>query len=248
MEQKCCITGVLVEETEGLSWAQLRPSVQEFLKCNEGEWNENSFVSFVALQELMRNYISSKADEETRLHRKLERRIENEYTEEKAMEEINFSIEEKPPTTGERWADRIAEFGGSWKFIGIFLSVMVLWMILNATFLQDKAFDPYPFILLNLALSCLAALQAPIIMMSQNRQEDKDRAHAEYDFRVNVKAESEIRSLHEKLDHLLQYQTRNTDELFHLQLDMMQMMQQRIDALTQAHQDNTKNGNNGGSN
>ncbi|HYD20728.1 MAG TPA: DUF1003 domain-containing protein, partial [Flavipsychrobacter sp.] len=102
--------------------------------------------------------------------------------------------------------------------------------------------------LLNLALSCLAALQAPIIMMSQNRQEDKDRAHAEYDFRVNVKAESEIRSLHEKLDHLLQYQTRNTDELFHLQLDMMQMMQQRIDALTQAHQDNTKNGNNGGSN
>ncbi len=248
MEQKCCITGVLVEETEGLSWAQLRPSVQEFLKSNEGEWNENSFVSFVALQELMRNYISSKADEETRLHRKLERRIEKEYTEEKAMEEMSFSIEEKPPTAGERWADRIAEFGGSWKFIGIFLSVMVLWMILNAAFLQDKAFDPYPFILLNLALSCLAALQAPIIMMSQNRQEDKDRAHAEYDFRVNVKAESEIRSLHEKLDHLLQYQTRNTDELFHLQLDMMQMMQQRIDALTQAHQDNTKNGNNGGSN
>jgi uncharacterized membrane protein len=248
MEQKCCITGVLIEETEGLSWSQLRPSVQEFLKNTKGEWNENSFVSFVALQELMRNYITNKAAEEDRLHRKMERKIEKEFTEEKAMEEINSGIEEKPPTYGERWADRIAEFGGSWKFILIFLSVMVVWMILNAAFLRESAFDPYPFILLNLALSCLAALQAPIIMMSQNRQEDKDRAHAEYDFRVNVKAETEIRSLHEKLDHLLQYQHRNIDELFHLQLDMMQMMQQRIDALTVSQQANQQNENNGRTN
>ena len=246
MEQKCCITGVLVEETEGLSWAQLRPSIQEFLKTGEGDWDENSFVSFAALQELMRNYISKKAEEEDRLHRRMERKIEREFTEEKALEEIISGTEERPPTYGERWADRIAEFGGSWKFILIFLSVMIVWMIVNVVFLQDRAFDPYPFILLNLALSCLAALQAPIIMMSQNRQEDKDRAHAEYDFRVNVKAETEIRSLHEKLDHLLQYQHRNIDELFHLQLDMMQMMQQRIDALSQ--QDNNKTDDNGGNN
>jgi uncharacterized membrane protein len=236
MEQRCCVTGVIVADTEGLKWGQLRPSIQEFLQTVRTDWEENSFVSYSAMQDLMRNYISNRSEEEEKLHKQLDRKIEKEYTEEKAMEAINFAMEETPPTFGQRMADKIAEFGGSWKFIGIFLSIMLVWMITNVVLLRDKAFDPYPFILLNLALSCLAALQAPIIMMSQNRQEDKDRAHAEYDFRVNVKAEAEIRSLHEKLDHLLLYQHRNIDELFQLQLDMMQMMQQRIDALTQASQ------------
>jgi uncharacterized membrane protein len=103
-------------------------------------------------------------------------------------------------TFGERVADAVASFGGSWPFILIFVAVMIVWITANAR--MGRPFDPYPFILLNLALSCLAALQAPIIMMSQNRQSDKDRFDAQQDYEVNLKAELEILSLHVKLDEL----------------------------------------------
>lgn len=104
-------------------------------------------------------------------------------------------------TFGQRLADRIAAFGGSWTFIGLFLAALIGWVVLNST-LRGRAFDPYPYILLNLFLSMLASLQAPIIMMSQNRQAAKDRLDAEHDYEVNLKAEIEIRTLHEKLDQL----------------------------------------------
>ncbi len=239
MEQKCSITGNLIEETEGVSWQQIRPSVQDFLKTVKPGWKDDSFVSYSALNELMRTYMTNRAEDEEKAQEVL-RKLDKAYTEEDARKALDFENEERPASLGERWADRIAEFGGSWKFIGIFVSFMVIWITLNAWFLGKKTVDPYPFILLNLMLSCLAALQAPIIMMSQNRQEDKDRAHAEYDFRVNLKAEAEIRTLHDKLDHLLAHQHENMNELFHLNLDMMQMMQQRIDALTQAPNGNKR--------
>jgi len=104
-------------------------------------------------------------------------------------------------TFGQRLADRIAAFGGSWTFIGLFFAALVGWVALNGA-LRARAFDPYPYILLNLFLSMLASLQAPIIMMSQNRQAAKDRLDAEHDYEVNLKAEIEIRTLHEKLDQL----------------------------------------------
>jgi uncharacterized membrane protein len=103
-------------------------------------------------------------------------------------------------TFGQRVADRVAAFGGSWTFIGMFLLVMLMWMIWNSE--DVRRFDPYPFILLNLVLSCLAALQAPVIMMSQNRQSAKDRLDARTDFEVNVRAEAEITRLHAKFDEL----------------------------------------------
>ena len=106
-------------------------------------------------------------------------------------------------TFGERMADKIADFGGSWTFILSFLSFLGVWIFSNIYFLSNKGFDPYPFILLNLILSCIAALQAPLIMMSQNRQEEKDRDRAKQDLKINYKAEEEIRSLHKKMDILL---------------------------------------------
>ena len=106
-------------------------------------------------------------------------------------------------TFGERMADKIADFGGSWTFILSFLSFLGVWIFSNIYFLSNKGFDPYPFILLNLILSCIAALQAPLIMMSQNRQEEKDRDRAKQDLKINFKAEEEIRSLHKKMDILL---------------------------------------------
>ena len=105
-------------------------------------------------------------------------------------------------TRGERIADRVASFGGSWTFIILFLVVLIAWMLLNTFILLERAFDPYPYILLNLVLSCLASLQAPVILMSQNRQAKRDRERAEEDYEVNLKAELEIKALHEKIERL----------------------------------------------
>jgi uncharacterized membrane protein len=122
---------------------------------------------------------------------------------------------------GQRLADKVATFGGSWKFIIIFGIFLTCWMILNAVFLASKAYDPYPFILLNLILSCIAALQAPVIMMSQNRQEEKDRERAQNDYMINLKSELEIRLLHEKLDHIIINQQEKLMEVQQVQMDMM---------------------------
>jgi uncharacterized membrane protein len=130
-------------------------------------------------------------------------------------------------TRGERIADRVAEFGGSWRFILIFAGGLVGWIVLNSVLLLHRPFDPFPYILLNLVLSCLAAVQAPIIMMSQNRQEARDRMRAEHDYQVNLKAELEIRQLHWKLDQLLQHQWQRLLEIQKIQTDLMEEMAHR---------------------
>ncbi|MEZ5935762.1 MAG: DUF1003 domain-containing protein [Alphaproteobacteria bacterium] len=131
-------------------------------------------------------------------------------------------------TFGEALADRVAKFGGSWTFIIIFAVIIAIWMTINVLPLVGKApFDPYPFILLNLALSCLAAIQAPLIMMSQHRQEAKDRLRSENDYRINLKAELEIRHLHEKLDHLLVRQWQRLAEIQQIQLEIMEDLDRR---------------------
>lgn len=124
---------------------------------------------------------------------------------------------------GDRLADRVAQFGGSWTFILGFAGVIIVWIAFNlvALFAVDR-FDPYPFILLNLALSCVAAFQAPLIMMSQRRQEAKDRLRAQNDYKVNLRAELEIRQLHEKLDHVLLHQWERLTEIQQVQLEIME--------------------------
>lgn len=124
-------------------------------------------------------------------------------------------------TMGQRVADKVATFGGSWRFIIIFFMVLLVWIIINVVHFWTYPFDPYPFILLNLILSCLAAVQAPVIMMSQNRQEAKDRQRSKQDYRVNLKAEMEIRTLHEKLDHLMLKQQQRLLEVQELEIDML---------------------------
>jgi uncharacterized membrane protein len=131
-------------------------------------------------------------------------------------------------TYGQHLADKVATFGGSWTFIIIFGAVLFGWITLNAVFLATKAFDPYPFILLNLILSCLAAIQAPIIMMSQNRQEEKDRDRAKQDYMINLKSELEIQTLHEKLDHLI---IRQQSDLFEIQQVQIQMLRDILNSV-----------------
>jgi uncharacterized membrane protein len=124
-------------------------------------------------------------------------------------------------TRAQRLADGVASFGGSWTFISAFGVFIFCWITLNIYFLRNVGYDPYPFILLNLILSCVAALQAPIIMMSQNRQEEKDRERAKKDYMINLKSEMEIRILHEKLDHLILHQQQELLEIQRMQMEMM---------------------------
>ncbi|MEJ2568615.1 MAG: DUF1003 domain-containing protein [candidate division WOR-3 bacterium] len=135
----------------------------------------------------------------------------------------NINIEfDRQLTTGERISDKLSDFAGSWKFISIFIITIIIWMSINSIVFFLKPFDPYPFILLNLVLSCLAAIQAPIILMSQNRQASRDRLQSEYDYRVNLKAELEVRQLHEKIDHLIMYQWQRLLEIQEIQMDMLE--------------------------
>jgi uncharacterized membrane protein len=133
-------------------------------------------------------------------------------------------------TLGQKIADKVASFGGSWTFILSFMAFLFLWIAGNVFVLLNKGFDPYPFILLNLILSCIAALQAPIIMMSQNRQEEKDRERAKKDYMINLKSELEIRMLHEKIDHLLLHQEQSLVEIQKIQMDMMEDILKKIES------------------
>ncbi|MCX6262675.1 MAG: DUF1003 domain-containing protein, partial [Bacteroidia bacterium] len=124
-------------------------------------------------------------------------------------------------TTGQEIADKVASFGGSWTFIISFGIFILIWISINVFWLVNKSFDPYPFILLNLILSCLAALQAPVIMMSQNRQEEKDRQRSKKDYMINLKSELEIRALQEKVDHFIIDQQQELLEIQKVQVEMM---------------------------
>ncbi|MBS1951863.1 MAG: DUF1003 domain-containing protein [Cytophagales bacterium] len=131
-------------------------------------------------------------------------------------------------TFAQKMTDKVASFGGSWKFITLFVIFLLLWVLVNTAMYFNKPFDPYPFILLNLILSCTAALQAPVIMMSQNRQDEKDRDRAKKDYMINLKSELEIRMLHEKLDHLIIHQQHELLEIQKVQVEMMNDIMTRM--------------------
>jgi uncharacterized membrane protein len=130
---------------------------------------------------------------------------------------------------GQKLSDKVARFGGSWKFIILFGIILAIWIIFNVTMIRSKEFDPYPFILMNLLLSCIAALQAPVIMMSQNRQEEKDRMRSENDYLINLKAEIGIRSLHQKMDLLLGEQIKTLYEMQAKQFALLQDIEIKLE-------------------
>ncbi len=179
MEQKCAITGLNYPETEGIKWKQLRPSVQAFLRTVKDDWQDEYFVSYTALNNLLRAYIAELTIQDTKANAELTEHVKNQFEQDSTLVlPVHPDLEHASLSFGQRVADKIADFGGSWTFIIIFLACLIVWMCINVYWLSNKGFDPYPFILLNLILSCVAALQAPVIMMSQNRQEDKDRQRA----------------------------------------------------------------------
>jgi uncharacterized membrane protein len=200
----------------------VRPSLLEFIKKETPGLDSKGFICLDDLGEFRKDYVKEVLEEEIGELSALDKEvIESLHQHEILSSDLSKQFEKKL-TFGERLSDHIAEFGGSWKFLITFGAVLLIWIVINGVLLVTHAFDPYPFILLNLILSCLAAVQAPIIMMSQNRAEARDRLRAENDYKVNLKAELEIRHLHEKIDHLLRRQYNRLFEIQQIQIELLE--------------------------
>ena len=206
----------------------IREPLVETIRKTYPDWSSSGFICISDLNQFRAKYVEDVLAKDKGELSVLEEQVVNSLKEHELLsKDINIEFDRKL-TLGERLADKMAEYAGSWRFIGIFFGVLLLWIALNSIVLIWRPFDPYPFILLNLILSCIAAVQAPIIMMSQNRQESKDRLRSEYDYRVNLKAELEIRHLHEKMDHLLINQWQRLLEIQEMQMDLMGELSRRI--------------------
>jgi uncharacterized membrane protein len=217
----CQICGQAKSRSELVAAALIRTPLLERIRRAVPAWSQDGFICHDDLNRFRGEYVQDLlADEKGELS-SLERSVVESLARHETLAEDVSAEFQKKLSLGERMADRIADFGGSWTFILSFGGFILVWVVINTIVLIARPFDPYPFILLNLFLSCLAAIQAPIIMMSQNRQEARDRLRSENDYRVNLKAELEIRHLHEKLDHLLQHQWERLIEIQQIQIELM---------------------------
>ncbi len=207
----------------------LRQPIFDFIKSEHPHFDENCHLSYSELSHYRKKYISYFLSRELGELNDMEQKVIDSLNDKALLtSELNDDTDKKG-TFGQRVADKVADFGGSWIFIISFITFLLLWIGANVFILANKGFDPYPFILLNLILSCVAALQAPVIMMSQNRQEEKDRERAKNDYMINLKSELEIRILHEKLDHLILHQEQSLIEVQRVQIDMMNDILKRLE-------------------
>lgn len=205
----------------------IRDLLLEFIKIENPTFDINSVLSVSELNYYKGKFISEHLIKERGELSALESEVIDSISNHSILSdeddlEDNF-------TFGQKVADKVASFGGSWTFILSFGAFIFIWICINIFLLFKTAFDPYPFILLNLILSCLAALQAPVIMMSQNRQEEKDRERAKQDYMINLKSELEIRMLHEKIDHLMMHQQQELLELQKQQIEMMNTILTKVE-------------------
>ena len=205
----------------------VRPAILHLIEKDHPDWKSDGFICAVDLNRYRMNYVRQVLETEVGEISALEAEVLDSL---KKNELLSANVEadmDAKLTRGQMLADKLAAFGGSWRFITLFALLITVWIAINSIVLLRRPFDPYPFILLNLILSCLAAIQAPIIMMSQNRMEARDRIRAEHDYKINLKAELEIHHLHEKLDHLLKQQWVRMLEIQEIQLDLMKELAER---------------------
>ncbi|MCJ7426333.1 MAG: DUF1003 domain-containing protein [Dehalococcoidales bacterium] len=217
----CQICGKQKKMSEAMPAELIREPLVEIIRRTHPDWSSSGFICLSDLDQVRADYVKNVLETEKGELSTLEEDVLKSLKEQELLSEnINVEFDQKL-TFGQRLSDKLADSAGSWGFIIAFGIVILLWIIINTVLLVFRHFDPYPFILLNLVLSCLAALQAPVILMSQNRQESRDRLRAEYDYRVNLKAELEIRNLHEKVDHLLRHQWQRLLEIQEIQTELM---------------------------
>lgn len=224
--RSCQICGHLNRRTL-LPAIVVRPAVAEVIRRDHQSWDERGWICTDDLQRYRHRYLEEVLRAEKGELSELETEVIESLREHEVLAanpDVEFDAE---LDLGGRIADRVASFGGSWAFISAFGVVLFSWMIVNSFVLTTRPFDPYPYILLNLVLSCLAAIQAPVIMMSQNRQEHRDRQRAMNDYQINLKAELEIRHLHQKMDHLLSNQWERLVEIQSIQLELINEIRTR---------------------
>jgi len=217
----CAISGKPIPDGSAIRLSAVRPGVADLIRQDFPALQPTDIIDRALIADYRGRYVEdllrAERGEITALERDV---VESLRSQEILATNVEDTID-SGRTIGERLANKVAQFGGSWTFILAFFFLLATWMGVNIV-TATRAFDPYPFILLNLILSCIAAIQAPIIMMSQRRQEAKDRRRSENDFRVNLKAELEIRHLHEKIDHLLNRQWERLAEIQTLQIELLQ--------------------------
>jgi len=199
----------------------VRPLVAELIRQEVGHWNEEGWICTSDLLQYRHKYVQKLVMEEKGEISILDQEVIESLRQQDLLSKNPDEEHLAGLTFGQRMADSFAGIAGSWGFILLFTGVLLLWIIINTISLFKQPFDPYPYILLNLVLSCIAAIQAPIIMMSQGRQEDRDRLHAKRDYQINLKAELEIRHLHQKIDHLLSHQWERLIEIQQIQMELI---------------------------
>ncbi|APR07839.1 DUF1003 domain-containing protein [Lentilactobacillus parabuchneri] len=228
-------------QIDGRFLKDLEPATRNLIK---GDYPKAKVTDFICDHDLLKYQlmrVDGMVNSDVKQTKKINRRLT------KAMQSDDYDIVDvndnlaKSLTFGQKVSDAVARFGGSWGFIFAFTFVLVSWMCINALHLFGLHFDPYPFILLNLALSCIAAIQAPIIMMSQNRAADRDRMSSENDYHVNQKSEHELRILHAKLDNLTQNQLPHSLEIQKLEIEILGQIRTELDMLQRNQMGNPKN-------
>ncbi len=191
-------------------------------------FDKNSVLSLHELNACHAKYITSGLKDKNGFTDAMDQKVAN-AVQQKDFISDNPDDDDQESTFGQRVADKVAAFGGSWTFIISFVIFLLAWIGINVFMLGDKGWDPYPFILLNLILSCIAALQAPVIMMSQNRQSEKDRKKADNDYMVNLKSELEVRLLNDKIDHLIMQQEQALTDMQEQHKNLMLDIVNRLD-------------------
>ncbi|MCK9219060.1 MAG: DUF1003 domain-containing protein [Bacteroidales bacterium] len=207
--------------SDRISGKSVRQPILNYIQKENPQFTTDNYLSISELNFFREKYISDYLIKEVGELTELEKTVLASVTDKTTLTDKIEGEEDTLLTTGQKIADKVASFGGSWTFIILFGMFILIWITINVVWFLNRSFDPYPFILLNLILSCLAAIQAPVIMMSQNRQEDKDRKRAKNDYMVNLKSELEIRLLHEKIDHLIMHQQQELLEIQKVQIGMM---------------------------
>ncbi len=218
----CQVCGQSKPLRDVLSAGLVRETVAGLIRRRVPNWSADGVICFTCLNRFRTEYVQTQMEEDRGELSRVEQEVLRSLAESELVADDLNAEYEKQLTAGDRIADRVASFGGSWRFIFIFFAVMAVWIVINTVVLIARPFDPYPFILLNLMLSLIAAVQAPVIMMSQNRQADRDRLRAENDYKVNLKAEIEVRSLGERLDQLIHHQWTRLIEIQQIQMEMIE--------------------------
>jgi uncharacterized membrane protein len=217
----CAISGRERPRRDLVPLEMLRPSLADRIRQDHPELGPDALISRAEVARYRALYVEELLQAEHGEFTQLDRQVAESIARHDTIAENVEAEFEDQRTLGERLSDHLASFGGSWTFIILFGVWLAIWILFNQAAPAGERFDPYPYILLNLILSCLAAVQAPIIMMSQKRLEAKDRLRSESDYRVNLKAELEIRHLHEKIDHLISRQWQRLAEIQQMQLEIM---------------------------